>query len=343
MLAHSLAETTRAGYRSAIASLASFCAQQKLQLGFPVSPDTLCLWMAAVSCKLTYGSIRVYLHGIGTTHTELGMPSPLDSKLLWRMFAAVKRLQGAQASKQKLPITTELLLSLERWQVCGTVPGLSLRAAMWLGTCGLLRSGEFALSGRSSRCLRRSDLVFLDAAQHRLTAPEDWPRAACMRVHLAASKTDPFRHGVDVLVSNAHARRAMTEYMQTRNIGADDAALFVGGDGNAPLTVAELLKHTRALLAAAGIADASKYAGHSFRRGGATSLHYAGVPDSLIRVMGRWRSFTFARYIDVPFDKVVSAGLCMTTHVQAASAAGKGKSVRFTVAEDKSWPSGIWE
>lgn len=341
MLAHSLAASTRGTYKSAVTRIARFCAAQKLPLSFPLSAETITLWMASVASQLTYETIRVYLHGIGTTHVELGAASPLDSKLIWRMYKAIKRLLGAQASKQKLPITVELLMQLERWQAVGTVPGLSKRAAMWLGTCGLLRSGEFATRSSASNILLRRHLVFLDAAMQPLAEPASWSSAACMCVHLAASKTDPFRQGVDVLVSNERAVQAMVQYLHARGSAADDDALFVGdADAGSALTVSELLKHTRSLLVRAGIHDASKYAGHSFRRGGATSLHYAGVPDSLIRVMGRWRSFAFARYIDVPHDKIIAAGRSVTTALLMRE---RERRVTFAVAEDCKSVQHLWD
>ena len=47
--------------------------------------------------KLTYPSIRNYLHGIATTQLELGYSNPLtQSPLVWCMFKAVKRIQGAK-------------------------------------------------------------------------------------------------------------------------------------------------------------------------------------------------------------------------------------------------------
>jgi hypothetical protein len=250
------------------------------------------------------------------------------------MFTAVKRLQGAQASKQKLPITAELLLQLERWQDMTSVSGLSVRAAMWLGTCGLLRSGEFAIRNRSSNRLLRRHITFFDADMRPLSS--DWSRATCMRVHIAASKTDPFKQGVDVHVSNANAISAMADYLRARGTMLPDDPLLCGEEQGA-LSVKQLIRCTQHMLVRAGVADPHKYAGHSFRRGGATSLHLAGIADSLIKVMGRWKSFAFARYIDVPLERIIAAGLAMA----AAARAGKSKSVTFAL-DNKSLQS-IWE
>ena len=330
ILAHSLAESTRADYKSAISSIASFCTKHKLQLSFPVSADTICLWMASMASTLSYATIQVYMHGVGTTHVELGCPSPLDVPIVWRMFTAVKRLQGAKASKQKLPITNELLLQLERWQDVSSVYGLAQRAAMWLATCGLLRSGEFAIRNRSSNRMLRRHLTALDSNMQPL--PSGWEKqttdaVTCLRVHIAASKTDPFRQGVEVLVSNPHAIRAMVDYLRARGPAGPDEALFCGKKGGA-LEVKPFIASTQQLLRQAGLANAAEFAGHSFRRGGATSLHEVGVPDSLIRTMGRWRSFAFARYIDVPHERIIAAGLRMARMLRDGAALAQGKSAK---------------
>ncbi len=45
--------------------------------------------------------------------------------------------------------------------------------------------------------------------------------------------------------------------------------------------------------------DPASFSGHSFRRGGATALFQAGVPESQIKAHGRWKSDAFRRYIDI--------------------------------------------
>ena len=67
ILAAALSDTTRSSYRSAVNHIAKFHEKQQSQFTFPVSSDTLCLWMAHSIDKLMYPSIRNYLHGIATT------------------------------------------------------------------------------------------------------------------------------------------------------------------------------------------------------------------------------------------------------------------------------------
>jgi hypothetical protein len=49
------------------------------------------------------------------------------------------------------------------------------------------------------------------------------------------------------------------------------------------------------------------FAGHSLRRGGATSLALRGVPDHLIKVLGRWRSDCYQRYLETPLSSIKEA------------------------------------
>jgi hypothetical protein len=101
-----------------------------MRMALPVSPDTICLWVADSAQTLTYETIRVYLHGIATTHVEFVYPSPLESGgTIWRMFKGVKRLQEHSVTRTRLPVTVEILEQLERWQEVTTTQGLLLRAA----------------------------------------------------------------------------------------------------------------------------------------------------------------------------------------------------------------------
>ncbi len=263
--------------------------------------------------KLTYSSIRNYLHGIATSHVELGHPNPLNqSPLPWRMFKAIKRIQGERVVRQRLPVTVSILEQLSPLIDTSKQTDVCMRAAMWLGTCGLLRSGEFTRKPTTKSTLKLSHLTF-HGHDNSIINPLDvsQPVPLYMTLLLEQSKTDPFRHGTSVLISNPKAISHMLAYLRMRKCSLGRQPLFVGDDGQA-LSTSSLVKFTQLLIGRANIPNAHLFLGHSFRKGGATSLHEAGHPDSLIKLMGRWASFAFATYIQTPPRMLIEAGQSMT-------------------------------
>jgi hypothetical protein len=262
--------------------------------------------------KLQYSSIRSYLHGIATTQVELGYPNPLSqSPILWRMFKAIKRVQGATTVRKRLPITTKILTAIDPLFTTTDEHHLCMRAAMWLGTCGLLRAGEFTTKPSTKQSLKIQHLTFYDQHNHTLSPWDLQGRTPLfMSLKLEQSKTDPFRQGVNVIISNTQAINYMLAYLQHRKHSLARQPLLVGRDGQA-LTASALVSFTQELIQRANVANAHLFLGHSFRKGGATSLHEAGHPDSLIRLMGRWASFAFATYIDTPTQMLIDAGRSM--------------------------------
>jgi hypothetical protein len=70
--------------------------------------------------------------------------------------------------------------------------------------------------------------------------------------------------------------------------------------GYTPTTHVEFIDRVKVLVGRAFPGrDVSKYAGHSFRRGGASALKLAGVADSVIQRHGRWSSDAFLTYLDL--------------------------------------------
>jgi hypothetical protein len=228
------------------------------------------------------------------------------------MFKAIKRIQGEQTVRKRLPITVNILTQIDSSIDTSKQDHLCMRAAMWLGTCGLLRSGEFTRKP-TTKCTLKLNHLTLHAKDNSIIDPLNTSLAQplYMSLQLEQSKTDPFRRGTTVVISNTHAIRHMLVYLRARKCSLGRQPLFLGEDGQA-LSTGVLVKFTQSLIARANIPNANLFLGHSFRKGGATSLHEAGHPDSLIKTMGRWASFAFATYIDTPLHMLIEAGMSMT-------------------------------
>lgn len=63
----------------------------------------------------------------------------------------------------------------------------------------------------------------------------------------------------------------------------------------------DLVRRLRQILRQAGI-DCSRFSGHSFRIGAATTAAARNISDSTIQTLGRWASDSFRRYIRISRD-----------------------------------------
>ena len=86
--------------------------------------------------------------------------------------------------------------------------------------------------------------------------------------------------------------------------GNSSGSLFLFADGK-PLSCLRVTARLRYILAEAGIQG--NFSSHSFWIGAATSVHAAGIPDSLIRTLGQWSSNTYLVYVCTSHDTLRQA------------------------------------
>jgi len=91
--------------------------------------------------------------------------------------------------------------------------------------------------------------------------------------------------------------------------GSGSGPLFYFQSG-APLTRSKFVAKLRVVLSEVGI-ECSKYSGHSFRIGAATTAAARGIQDSLIKTMGRWESIAYQLYIRMPQAQLLSVAKTM--------------------------------
>ena len=116
------------------------------------------------------------------------------------------------------------------------------------------------------------------------------------------SMTDPGGKGTHIFLGHTGAAIcpvvAVLSYCAVRPSSPITAPLFIQQDGSF-LSRSSFVQEVRSALRSAGI-DHSLYAGHSFRIGAATTAALAGVPDHLIKALGRWHSDAFQLYTRTP-------------------------------------------
>ena len=100
----------------------------------------------------------------------------------------------------------------------------------------------------------------------------------------------------------------LVEWLRVRREAGipDSAPLFCHMDGRG-VRVDELRDEVKAIMQALG-RDPSLYGAHSLRIGGATAALAAGVPPSLIRLMGRWSSDVYLLYCRMSEEAALGVG-----------------------------------
>jgi hypothetical protein len=317
-LALAIGAGTRRTYAAGVNSYLTFVAEHRIPAAFPASIESLCLWITWLATRsLAFGTCKVYLAAVVNRHAEMGLFNPLTDAppILDRVLAGVKRA-ATSAAKPKLPITTPMLHSMRPHLRMQHRRDALLWAMMWTATAGLLRISEFTCMSNADtdRLLRMQQLTLFDHNARAYSVQQlrssGLPHTALRyaSLHLDASKTDPFRAGVDIIIAAPTALSALSTYASLCSATGVQATapLFHFEDGQ-PVTRRWLMSRVDSLLRSTRH-DPRAYSSHSFRKGGAVSLQQHGVEDSIIRRTGRWRSDAFNLYVrHASMDSLVAA------------------------------------
>lgn len=234
--------------------------------------------------------MSTYLAAVRALHIRLGWSSPLDNTpRLDLILRGIKRLKGAHARPQRLPITARLMQYI-KVALPRIVSDVHDQHMFWAAYClaffGFLRVGELVARDAETGAPRLAvgDLLI---AQSYVT------------ITIRQSKTDPFRRGCDVHIGESGrsvcAVRAVKNYMAARQrTPRREDALLIDLQGR-PLR-RERFTATLQRCLIGTVPEARRYTAHSFRIGAATSAAQNGVPDWLIQASGRWTSDCFRIY-----------------------------------------------
>ena len=261
-----------------------------------------CGWLKQTK-KQQPDSIRGTLCGIVSEFSSMGLPNPLHCTAgtmypgLHRMLRGLKRAFGKPRRRRKGLTTDKLrkvVIHLQTRTDLSQWDKDTIECCLILGVYLLLRIGEMVTkkvrvhNEQKNACF--GDIEFLPSKK----------RANFVQFHLRSSKTDPFREGCTLRAAANGTRTCPVAAAKrmVRHRSGDNAAeaLFKMSDGSF-LTRERLQRHMRTSLAAVGLVP-GYYASHSLRIGGATSL--AACKDfgtDRIRVLGRWASDCFLRYL----------------------------------------------
>ena len=212
-----VAASTARSYGSGLKRYVDFCGSVKIR-PFPVSEQSLLLFVVALALQnLKAQTIKSYLAAVRYSQIMLHFPDPFlkGFPLLDYTVKGIKRVQAERGVKPKPrpPITPSTLRTLKAaWvpgtQVSSSMPGKDPLPSsggddrgdgimLWAGAMycffGFLQAAEFTTPS----------LVSFDKGAHLAVgdvALDSHEKPSVVRLNIKASKTDPFRKGVQIFL-----------------------------------------------------------------------------------------------------------------------------------------------
>lgn len=299
--AHTFSTNTKRSYGVHLRQYLQFCFRFNYP-PIPASTTVLCRYAVFLSKSLAASSIRQYLNIVSLLHKDNGLPNPIiDNWSLKMVLKGIVKVKG-QSVKRKLPIDPQLLLLLRSkldltdpvnvvfWSVCLTM------------FFGLLRKSNVlppSLKGFiSSKHLSRSDFrIHPKGLHHGILLVIRWSKTIQSQQKTLFIPL-PYIHN-HALCPTTAAIKALA-LVPEAPLDAPAFLIPTQGQGFAPLLYGAFLGRLRSTLAKCNI-NPAEFAGHSFRRGGATWALLQGISTEVIKLMGDWNSNAYTAYLELPF------------------------------------------
>ena len=239
-------------YESSTRRYSTFCTSSGLT-AFPTSEPTLCQFAATLGKQgLKHQTIKCYLSGIRFSQIAQSYPDPFVGDMP-RLHYVLRGIKSEEAKKNlppkpRLPVTPTILTQI--YQILRQHPedfdNIMLWSAFLLCFFGFLRSGEITIPDTTSYD-PAVHLNFSDIAADHNVPPN------ILQIKLKASKTDPFRRGINIHIGRTNNTlcpvTSLLNYLTAR--GNAPGLLFHFKD-HSPLTKSRFTSRFRALLTRPG-------------------------------------------------------------------------------------------
>ena len=234
---------------------------------------------------------NTYVSALGYSHRLAGVHDP--TKVFW----VIEMLKGygklGSRLDTRMPITLPILRSI--LQQTPTICGSDYRRYLFTAMCttaffGFLRVGEITCCPRSSAVLQLDQVVRL---------LDNSGNTVGFKLIFKDFKHSYNQRDVSITLhrrSDVCPVQSLLAYLSRR--GVTNGPLFRTEDGRAVLR-RHFTEYLSLIFRTCGL-DPSKYKGHSFRIGAATLAAESGFSDAQIRLLGRWKSDAFRKYIRSP-------------------------------------------
>ena len=296
---------TSSTYQTSSDMYVEFCEVRKVP-PWPVDAIWFCAWIQKKARSIRHTSLKMYMAGVRHASELEGFPWQLDGDARVRsVLRWVRRRYPAPEKRNKIAISTSVLRivlpQLRGWPNARQMAfdDLLFATASVIATSAFLRGGEFLFSKDSDRPLLRQSHL-----QTRAVAA-----STAVVVHVVQPKTawwldevlvPCFENSADSDFCPVRLWRAYRSRLGAKAVAAAPAFMHFSG---APLSKAWMLKRTSSALAAAhircvdGDGEDVMLAASSWRAGGVRSAIDAGVPESRIMALGRWKSSAWMHYL----------------------------------------------
>lgn len=264
----------------------------------PISPCNLGRYIAFLASRLCFSSVRQYLNVVRLIHLEAGYPNPLlNSWYLSSILKGLRRHKG-DSTKQKLPITTNVLLGILTVLDFSRPFDLTFWAACLVAFFSFFRKSNLLVPSiekfEPSKHLCAADVRLCDTGA---IISVRWSksiqfRQKILQVPLPRISGSPFCPSQALL---------LVLHNLPRQSIPSPLFCYASPSGPKPITHNAFVSHLRLCLSKIGL-DPSKYSGHSFRRGGASFALQCGIPGEWIKLQGDWASDAYERYLSPAFS-----------------------------------------
>lgn len=279
----SASENTRRAYLSDWRRWDTWCAERGYP-SIPAHPDTVCAYLADQAEHVKVSTLARHLATISKAHQVAGVANPCQSVAVRDTLRGLRREMGTARREAPALVAPDLRATLDA--LPDTLAGVRDRALLLAGWCGGLRRSEVAgltwgdlahVAGGVVVTLTRSKTDQVGAGRQ-VPLPRQGVATWCPVAALDALRDAMARHGADLV--------------------ADTAPVFV--------TVSRWDTPTRRALSGAAVAGvvarrtaeaglATRYRGHSLRKGLVVAASEAGVADSAIMATTGHRSVAMLR------------------------------------------------
>ena len=253
---------------------------------------TYCAY-AHESIGLRPKTIGTYVAGLCFEHKIRGWEDPRgEGGLLGLVLDGCHRIdkENGVEDRLRLGIDARLLDKLIRSLDLSKFREARFAAFATLAYFGAFRPSELVMSESGSR---------LHWADYRVVDHESGVRYLEIRQYV--SKTRQFGPSITIAVGATDGptcpKALMDRYASHLRGRLGTSPVFAQEDGVSPYTYTQALVDVRFFLRRAGVKDVSSYSLHSFRIGMASEAGRRNLPDHLIKMLGRWNSDCFLRYI----------------------------------------------